>query len=119
MPSPARWCRLVETHSNFDLEGPQLPVVVVPDGSNVFYTGHQLNGHDLSLVPHTFDGPILAVRLNGRRALSAHSVYDVATGTRLGALPATASAVAISPDGTKAFLSSSDGALRSVDLTAF
>ena len=111
--------RLVETNSSTALlEGIEIPVVAVPDGSGVFYTGHFLNGHDLSLALFTFDGPILAVSLDGRRALSAGSVYDVATGTRLGALPATASAVAISPDGTKAFLSS-DGALRSVDLTAF
>ncbi|HEY6178029.1 MAG TPA: DUF4215 domain-containing protein [Kofleriaceae bacterium] len=110
---------VVETNrSTAVLAGPQLPVVPVPDGSGVFYTGHLLNGHDLSVVPYSFDGPILAVSPDGRRALSARSVYDVATGTRLGALPVVATAVAISPDGAKAFLSSG-GTLRAMDLTAF
>jgi hypothetical protein len=81
-------------------------------------TASVLPAAPLNPAPYSFDGPILAVSRDGRRALSAQSVYDVATGTRLGALPVVATTVAISPDGAKALLSSG-GALRAVDLTAF
>jgi hypothetical protein len=104
---------LVETQSLFGVEGIQDPVVVVPDGSRVFYAGHALDGHDLMLAPFAFDGPILAVSPDGRRAVSAHSVYDVATGRHLGELPLTASAAAFSRDGATVVLSGG-GALRAV-----
>jgi cysteine-rich repeat protein len=77
-------------------------VTVVPDGSGVYYARHFLDGHDLSVVPYAADGPILAVSPDSRLALSANSVYDVASGAQLGALPAAALALAISPDGTTA-----------------
>jgi cysteine-rich repeat protein/YVTN family beta-propeller protein len=109
---------LVETSHSNGFYYPERSTAVVPDGSGVYYADHFLNGHDLSVSPYTVDGPILTVSPDGRRALSASSVYDVATGARLGALPVVASALAISPDGTKAFLSS-NGTIRSVDLTAF
>jgi len=108
--------RLVATQSLFGLEGRLDPVVVVPDGSRVFYAAHALDGRDLTVAPFSFDGPILAVSPDGRRAVSALSVYDVATGSRLGALPLTASAAAFSRDGATAFLSGG-GALRAIDVT--
>jgi hypothetical protein len=93
-------------------------VTALPDGSGVYYAGYLLDGNDLSVLRYSSAETILAVTADGRRALSSSSVYDVATGERLGALPATTSALAISPDGAKVYLAAA-GAIISVDLGGF
>jgi hypothetical protein len=92
--------------------------VALPDGSGVYFGRILLDGNNLATRRYTLDEPITAVTPDGRLALSAASVYDVATGRRLGALPVMTSALALRPDGTKAFLFSG-GAITVVDLAAY
>jgi cysteine-rich repeat protein len=104
-------------YMGFGFFGPERAVTAVPDGSGVYYARHFLNGHDLSVVPYEVDGPILAVSPDSRLALSATSIYDVASGTKLGTLP-VADAVAIRPDSAAAFVATAAGVQR-IALTAF
>lgn len=97
---------------------PPRSTTVLPDGSGVYYDGYLLDGNNPTVQRYEIGEPILAVSPDGRVALSSSKVYEVATGRRLGALPVTTSALAISPDGTKAFLFAG-GVIRSVDLSAF
>jgi cysteine-rich repeat protein/YVTN family beta-propeller protein len=97
---------------------PARSIAALPDGTGVYYAGVLLDGNDLGVQRYTVNEKIVAVSPDGRRALSSTGVYDVATGRRLGALPVTASAPAISPDSKKAFLFTGS-AILSVDLSAF
>ncbi len=115
--------QLVEvSRSNFDdyygFPYPSRIATALPDGSGVYYAGYLLDGHDLTVLRYPIAEQILAVTPDGRRALSATSVYDVATGARLGALPATATTLAVSPDGSTAFLAAA-GSITAADLSGF
>jgi cysteine-rich repeat protein len=83
---------------------PTRSITALPDGSGVYYADVLLDGADLEVERYALHQPIVAVSPDGRRALSATTVYDVATGRALGLLPATTSALAISPDSKRAFL---------------
>ncbi|HSK02254.1 MAG TPA: hypothetical protein VK932_13475, partial [Kofleriaceae bacterium] len=96
---------------------PARSAVAVPDGSGIYYAGYLFDGHNLGVLRYPVAGPILAVSPDGRLALSSSHVYDVATGNHF-SLPVTASAVAISPNGAKAFLWTGSGIIP-LDLTAF
>lgn len=99
---------------------PPRSTVALPDGSGVYYAGYLLDGNHLGTLRYPLSGPILAVTPDGRLALSADAVYAVATGALLGTLPATATdrTLAISPNGSKAFIGSG-GSITAVDLTAY
>jgi DNA-binding beta-propeller fold protein YncE len=104
--------------SHDDLYFPPRVIAALPDGGGVYFAGTLFDGNDLGVARYAVNEPIVAVSPDGRRALSATSVYDVATGRRLGALPMTASVLAISPDSREAFLFTGS-AIVSVNLTAF
>lgn len=97
---------------------PTRVVVPLPDGSGVYYAETLLDGADLEVERYTLHQPILAVSPDGRRALSETTVYDVATGRALGLLPATTSALAISPDSQQVFLFTGTE-IVAADLTAY
>jgi cysteine-rich repeat protein len=101
-----------------DFYFPPRSIAALPDGSGVYYAGVLLDGNDLGVQHYAVNQPIIAVSPDGRRALSGTSVYDVATGRPLGVLPATTSALAISPDSRKAFLFTGK-AIISADLSAY
>lgn len=92
--------------------------MALPGGSGVYYAGVLLDGNDLGVERYDVNEPIVAVSPDGKRALSATGIYDVATGLRLGALPVTAAALAITPDSRKAFVFTGR-TLIAVDLAAF
>jgi cysteine-rich repeat protein len=110
---------MIETgHTPDDFYFPPRLIVALPGGSGVYYAGVLLDGNDLGVERYDVNEPIVAVSPDGKRALSATGIYDVATGRRLGALPVTAAALAITPDSRKAFVFTGR-TLLAVDLTAF
>lgn len=93
-------------------------ITALPDGSGVYFAGALLEKSDLGVQRYPVDEPIIAVSPDSRLTLSSSKVYAVATGSHLGALPVTTSALAIAPDSSTAFLFTGS-AIVSVDLTAF
>jgi hypothetical protein len=89
-----------------------------PDGSFVYYAGNAIEGTQLQTIEYAESDTILDVTRDNRLAISATAVYRASDGTKLGALPVTAAAQALSPDGKSLYVVSG-GALQTVDLTTY
>lgn len=90
----------------------------LPDASGLYYAGALRDGMDLSVARYESAEPILAVTPNGALALSATGIYAVASGARVGDLGATATAIAISPDGARGFFVAGRQ-IHTIDLNPF
>jgi hypothetical protein len=66
--------------SHEDFYFPPRVIAALPDGSGVYYAGALLDGNNLVVERNAVNEPIVAVSPDGRLALSATTVYDVATG---------------------------------------
>lgn len=95
---------------------PDRRVAVAPDASGVFYAGYYLDGSDLSVLTYAMSSDIRTV--TDTHAISATTVYDLATGSSLGTLSSAGAVQAASPDGESLYVASG-GAIHVVDLTAF
>lgn len=89
-----------------------------PSTSRLWFARKAISMTNFSTVYYTTPDPILNVSPDGRVALSATTVYDAATGTNLGLLPANAPVQAIDADSQKAYVLAPLGILP-VDLTTY
>lgn len=92
-------------------------IVTVPGTTDVFWASGRW---DTNTLTRLFDvpGTIITVTPDRRLAISAAAVHDAATGLLLGALPASSTAQALSPDGQTLYLGL-EGEISVVDLTTY
>jgi len=102
--------------SGYGFPYPSRHVAVAPDASGVFYAGWYLDGSDLSVLEYQMTAEIRTV--TDTLAISATTVYDLATGTSLGSLSTTGAVQAASPDGTSLYVASG-GTIHLVDLSGY
>ncbi|MCU1280950.1 MAG: hypothetical protein JWM53_4496 [bacterium] len=111
--------KLVQTaRSNGSFYYPKRSIVCASDGSFIFYAGYSIEGTALTTLSYAQADPILSVTPDKRLAVSATTVYRASDGAMLGALPATASVQAASPDSKSLYFVSGD-TLQTVDLTTY
>ena len=109
---------LITRTTNLPFNGPPRRIVPHPTGSSVYFATSSLDGTNLSTTRYATPEPILSVSPDGRVALSASSVIDVATGTTLGPLPVSSTVQAVNANSHTAYLWTAS-AIMPVSLDAY